>query len=107
MKELHRFLRRVYSQRFPELENLVLDPAKFAKVILQLQKAKVIFFYIKNITKIDLGEILDSNTAVAIKIAASNNSFDNELTNNEFETCFEGCNFLLELINLKSKVTLL
>ncbi|KAL8272331.1 hypothetical protein Esti_003742 [Eimeria stiedai] len=61
---VHRFVRDVYSLKFPELESIVQAPLEYIAVVHRLQNQT-------DLTQVDLSDLLPSPTIMALTVAAS------------------------------------
>lgn len=86
---IHKYLKALYSKKFPELEHQVLHPLDYARVVKKLGN---------NLTNTqqDLAEILPSTNIIAISMTASSSSGHN-LSPEELNYAFEGCEVALQL----------
>lgn len=61
---IHKFLRDIYSKKFPELESIVYSPLEYISVVKRVQNET-------DLTKIDLSDLLPNTVIMAVTVAAS------------------------------------
>ncbi|PFH32859.1 snoRNA binding domain-containing protein [Besnoitia besnoiti] len=61
---IHRFIKDIYSIKFPELESIVQGPLEYIAVVLRIQNQT-------DLTQVDLSDLLPSSTIMALTVAAS------------------------------------
>ena len=96
VRALHIFLMYVYSDKFPGLETLVTTPVEFSKCIIRIGLKR-------NISDVDLGDILSNHVIVAIKMASSTNS-EAEISSKNLDMCIRGAEYLLEIVESNQKL---
>jgi len=64
MLNIHRFVRDIYSKKFPELESIVVSPLDYLQVVQRIGNTK-------DLTTIDFSDILPNTSVMAITITAS------------------------------------
>eukprot|EP01102_Stenamoeba_stenopodia_P001186 TRINITY_DN11033_c0_g1_i1.p1 TRINITY_DN11033_c0_g1~~TRINITY_DN11033_c0_g1_i1.p1 ORF type:complete len:539 (+),score=141.61 TRINITY_DN11033_c0_g1_i1:49-1617(+) len=94
--KIHKFLLDHYSPRFPELEQLVLNPMDYVRVVKKIGSEK-------NLATVDLTGILPAATIMIVIVTASNTS-GKPLPNDELEKVFAACDEMLYLDDLKQKL---
>lgn len=86
---IHKFIREIYSKKFPELEHQVMHPLDYARVVKKLGNN------LSNTIQ-DLSEVLPQTNIIAISMTASSSS-GRDLTPEELNRVFEGCDTALQL----------
>ncbi|KAF8820102.1 snoRna binding domain-containing protein [Cardiosporidium cionae] len=61
---IHKFIRDIFSKRFPELESIVYSPLEFIAVVQRIQNET-------DLTHIDLSDLLPNTVIMAVTVAAS------------------------------------
>ncbi|KAF8819461.1 snoRna binding domain-containing protein [Cardiosporidium cionae] len=61
---IHKFIRDIFSKRFPELESIVYSPLEFIAVVQRIQNET-------DLTHIDLSDLLPNTIIMAVTVAAS------------------------------------
>ncbi|KFH14119.1 snoRNA binding domain-containing protein, partial [Toxoplasma gondii ARI] len=61
---IHKFIKDIYSMKFPELESIVQSPLEYIGVVLRIQNQT-------DLTQVDLSDLLPSPTIMALTVAAS------------------------------------
>merc|ERR1719217_1402217 len=64
MLNIHRFVRDIYSKKFPELESIVVNPLDYLQVVQRIGNTK-------DLTSIDFSDILPNTAVMAITVTAS------------------------------------
>lgn len=64
MMNIHRFVRDIYSKKFPELESIVVSPLDYLQVVQRIGNTK-------DLTSIDFSDILPNTAVMAITVTAS------------------------------------
>eukprot|EP00927_Polykrikos_kofoidii_P001924 TRINITY_DN10749_c2_g1_i1.p1 TRINITY_DN10749_c2_g1~~TRINITY_DN10749_c2_g1_i1.p1 ORF type:complete len:506 (+),score=107.84 TRINITY_DN10749_c2_g1_i1:52-1569(+) len=64
MLNIHRFVRDIYSKKFPELESIVVNPLDYLQVVQRIGNTK-------DLTTIDFSDILPNTAVMAITVTAS------------------------------------
>lgn len=64
MLNIHRFVRDIYSKKFPELESIVVSPLDYLQVVQRIGNTK-------DLTAIDFSDILPNTAVMAITVTAS------------------------------------
>mmetsp|Transcript_45152 Transcript_45152/g.107433 ORF Transcript_45152/g.107433 Transcript_45152/m.107433 type:complete len:497 (-) Transcript_45152:121-1611(-) len=64
MMNIHRFVRDIYSKKFPELESIVTSPLDYLQVVQRIGNTK-------DLTTIDFSDILPNTAVMAITVTAS------------------------------------
>ena len=93
---IHKYLRDVYSKRFPELESLVLNPLDYIKTV-QLLGNEL------EVTKVDLTDILPPATKMVVSVTASTTQGE-KLEQQDIDHVMEACQMSLDLIEAKFKI---
>lgn len=86
---IHKFIRDIYSKKFPELGQQVLHPLDYARVVKKLGND------LSNTSK-DLAEILPHSNIITISMTASS-STGTDLTQQELDRVFEAADVALQL----------
>lgn len=93
--DIHKFIRDIYSKRFPELESLVLHPLDYARTILLLGN---------DLGKVnDLAEVLPATNVITISMTASSTT-GKPLDQADLDRVFEACHASLELDQARQKI---
>ncbi|EMR09530.1 hypothetical protein PNEG_02115 [Pneumocystis murina B123] len=92
---INKFIRDNYSQRFPELESLVVNPLDYAKTVRIIGNQM-------DITQVNLSH-LPSATVMVITVTNST-SEGTLLQQNKLDMVFEACDLTLELESAKKKI---
>lgn len=93
---IHKYLRDLYSKRFPELESLVLNPLDYIKTV-QLLGNEL------EVTKVDLTDILAPATKMVVSVTASTTQGE-RLEQQDIDHVMEACQMALNLIQAKFKI---
>ncbi|KAL7415718.1 hypothetical protein BDY24DRAFT_406283 [Mrakia frigida] len=93
---VHKFIRDHYSPRFPELEQLVLDPWPYMHAVLTLANAP-------DLTKVPLHGILGPAVIMTVSMTASTTR-GRLLSEQEWETVKAGCEAAKDLKDSKEKI---
>mmetsp|Transcript_47657 Transcript_47657/g.132610 ORF Transcript_47657/g.132610 Transcript_47657/m.132610 type:complete len:504 (-) Transcript_47657:100-1611(-) len=64
MLNIHRFVRDIYSKKFPELESIVVNPLDYLQVVQRIGNTK-------DLTTVDFSDILPNTAVMAITVTAS------------------------------------
>lgn len=64
MLSIHRFVRDIYSKKFPELESIVVNPLDYLQVVQRIANTE-------DLTSIDFSDILPNTAVMAITVTAS------------------------------------
>mmetsp|Transcript_39007 Transcript_39007/g.107406 ORF Transcript_39007/g.107406 Transcript_39007/m.107406 type:complete len:504 (+) Transcript_39007:70-1581(+) len=64
MLNIHRFVRDIYSKKFPELESIVVSPLDYLQVVQRIGNSK-------DLSSIDFSDILPNTAVMAITVTAS------------------------------------
>ena len=93
---VHKFIRDLYAQKFPELESLVLNPVDYARVV------KVIGNEM-DMTMVNLEEVLPSATIMVVSVTGSTTS-GKPLPEEELQRVFEGCDEMTTLLQSRMEM---
>lgn len=61
---IHKFIRDIYSKKFPELESIVFSPLEYIAIVQRVKNKP-------DLTKIDLSDLLPNTVIMAVTVAAS------------------------------------
>eukprot|EP00922_Rhytidocystis_sp_ex-Travisia-forbesii_P003165 GHVS01004642.1.p1 GENE.GHVS01004642.1~~GHVS01004642.1.p1 ORF type:complete len:502 (-),score=87.40 GHVS01004642.1:227-1732(-) len=61
---IHKFLRDIYSKKFPELESIVYSPLEYISIVKRVQNET-------DLTKVDMSDLLPNTVIMAVTVAAS------------------------------------
>jgi len=61
---VHKFIRDIYSKKFPELDSIVLEPLAYVAVVQRVQNET-------DLTKVDLTDILPNQVIMSVQVTAS------------------------------------
>eukprot|EP01006_Ploeotia_vitrea_P045131 TRINITY_DN66915_c5_g1_i1.p1 TRINITY_DN66915_c5_g1~~TRINITY_DN66915_c5_g1_i1.p1 ORF type:complete len:486 (+),score=84.42 TRINITY_DN66915_c5_g1_i1:38-1495(+) len=89
IKKVHKFLKDHYALKFPELEQLVLEPVVYAKVVKTLKNEM-------DPTNLQLGDILPPHTIMVVNVTASTTN-GKPLSQEELEKVEEAADELIDL----------
>ncbi|PVZ97632.1 hypothetical protein BB558_001242 [Smittium angustum] len=95
MTVIYKFIRDLYSKKFPELESLVTNPMLYAQTVLAIGNSV-------DITKLNLDILPPATKMVVIVTASTTNS--QQLASNELEQVFSACHVLISLIEAKNSI---
>eukprot|EP01048_Picozoa_sp_COSAG05_P019074 COSAG05_NODE_2911_length_2516_cov_2.661150_3_plen_504_part_00 len=93
MMLVHKFIRDLYAQKFPELESLVLNPVDYARVV------KVIGNEM-DMTMVNLEEVLPSATIMVVSVTGSTTN-GKPLPDDDLEKVVEGCDEMLKIFEAR------
>uniref|UniRef100_A0A7S3D1E2 Nop domain-containing protein n=1 Tax=Palpitomonas bilix TaxID=652834 RepID=A0A7S3D1E2_9EUKA len=93
---LHKHIRDLYAEKFPELESLILHPLDYARVVKRIGNEM-------DATLIDLGDILPSATAMIVTVTASTTA-GKPLAEEKLENVFKACEEAMRLDELKQRM---
>ncbi|XP_001625346.2 U4/U6 small nuclear ribonucleoprotein Prp31 [Nematostella vectensis] len=93
---IHKYLRDLYSKRFPELESLVPHALDYIRTVELLGNEL-------EVTKVDLTDILPPATKMVISVTASTTQGE-KLDDEEIERVFEACQMVTHLLDAKLKI---
>jgi U4/U6 small nuclear ribonucleoprotein PRP31 len=94
--KIHKFILDLYALRFPELEQMVLNPLDFVRVVKKIGGEK-------NIASVDLTGLLPASTLMVVIVTASNTS-GKPLSSEDLEKVLRACEEILFLDDLKQKL---
>jgi U4/U6 small nuclear ribonucleoprotein PRP31 len=97
MITFHKYIQEMYSKKFSELEQHVMNPLDYARVVKMIGDSK-------DISNIDFSSILPSSTSIVLKITFSTSKPELELTNEEMEKIYKGCDEILKLEKIKKEI---
>eukprot|EP00747_Dinoflagellata_sp_TGD_P185556 gnl/TRDRNA2_/TRDRNA2_42148_c0_seq1.p1 gnl/TRDRNA2_/TRDRNA2_42148_c0~~gnl/TRDRNA2_/TRDRNA2_42148_c0_seq1.p1 ORF type:complete len:501 (+),score=130.63 gnl/TRDRNA2_/TRDRNA2_42148_c0_seq1:78-1580(+) len=98
MMNIHRFVRDIYSKKFPELESIVVSPLDYLQVVQRIGNTK-------DLTTIDFSDILPNTAVMAITVTASMTS-GTVLPRQELEKTMVACDEAFVLNDCKRDVLL-
>ncbi|XP_003382952.1 PREDICTED: U4/U6 small nuclear ribonucleoprotein Prp31-like [Amphimedon queenslandica] len=93
---IHKYVKDLYSKRFPELESMVYTPIEYVKTVQLLQNDL-------EVTKVDLNDILAAATIMVVSVTASTTQ-GSVLEESELKLILEACDMALELNDKKLKI---
>jgi len=93
---LHKYIRDIYVTKFPELENLILNPLDYVKCILKIKNET-------DMNKVDLTGFLTQHTIMAITLAGSSTT-GKPLPEKDLERAIETCDLVMKLDEIKTKI---
>eukprot|EP00128_Syssomonas_multiformis_P002342 Colp12_sorted_trinity150504_noHs@22557 len=92
---VHKYIRDIYSKRFPELESHVLNPLDYARIVKTIKNDM-------DITKSDLTFL--TNAMVMMVTVSASTSRGERLTEEELQRTVEACDMMLDLDAAKNKI---
>ncbi|KJP88335.1 hypothetical protein AK88_01951 [Plasmodium fragile] len=95
---IHKYVKDIYSTKFPELDSIVYTPLEYISVVSKIKNES-------DLKNIDFSDILPNTTVMAITVASSMSTGIN-LSDHALKTCLFFCNEALEL-NENRKMILL
>jgi len=98
MLNIHRFVRDIYSKKFPELESIVTSPLDYLQVVQRIGNTK-------DLTTIDFSDILPNTAVMAITVTASMTA-GNVLPRQELDKMMVACDEAFLLNDCKRDVLL-
>eukprot|EP00435_Cladocopium_sp_Y103_P068032 s579_g30.t3 len=98
MMNIHRFVRDIYSKKFPELESIVTSPLDYLQVVQRIGNTK-------DLTTIDFSDILPNTAVMAITVTASMTA-GTQLPRQELDKMLVGCDEAFLLNDCKRDVLL-
>jgi|Transcript_59264 U4/U6 small nuclear ribonucleoprotein PRP31 len=98
MLNIHRFVRDIYSKKFPELESIVTSPLDYLQVVQRIGNTK-------DLTSIDFSDILPNTAVMAITVTASMTS-GTTLPRQELDKTMVACDEAFILNDCKRDVLL-
>mmetsp|Transcript_15013 Transcript_15013/g.43263 ORF Transcript_15013/g.43263 Transcript_15013/m.43263 type:complete len:500 (+) Transcript_15013:78-1577(+) len=98
MLNIHRFVRDIYSKKFPELESIVVSPLDYLQVVQRIGNTK-------DLTTIDFSDILPNTAVMAITVTASMTG-GNVLPRQELDKMMVACDEAFLLNDCKRDVLL-
>ena len=93
---IHKYLRDLYSKRFPELESLVPNALDYIRTVELLGNDL-------EVTKVDLTDILAPATKMVVSVTASTTQGE-KLDEEEVESLIEACKMCSDLLEAKVKI---
>jgi len=98
MMNIHRFVRDIYSKKFPELESIVTSPLDYLQVVQRIGNTK-------DLTTIDFSDILPNTAVMAITVTASMTT-GTQLPRQELDKLLVACDDAFLLNDCKRDVLL-
>lgn len=98
MMNIHRFVRDIYSKKFPELEAIVVSPLDYLQVVQRIGNTK-------DLTSIDFSDILPNTAVMAITVTASMTA-GTQLPRQELDKMLVACDEAFQLNDCKRDVLL-
>jgi U4/U6 small nuclear ribonucleoprotein PRP31 len=95
---IHKFVRDHYKPKFPELEQLILNPLDYVKVVMQIKNES-------DLTQIDLASLLPPATIMVITVTATTTP-GKPLSPEELEKVLEGCKIIMDLDEARRAIVL-
>ncbi|CAG9483276.1 U4/U6 small nuclear ribonucleoprotein PRP31, putative [Plasmodium vivax] len=86
---IHKYVRDIYSTKFPELDSIVYTPLEYISVVSKIKNES-------DLKSIDFSDILPNTTVMAITVASSMTTGIN-LSDHSLKNCLSFCNEALEL----------
>ncbi|GAW79270.1 U4/U6 small nuclear ribonucleoprotein PRP31 [Plasmodium gonderi] len=86
---IHKYVKDIYSTKFPELDSIVYTPLEYISVVSKIKNES-------DIKNIDFSDILPNTTVMAITVASSMSTGIN-LSEHSLKNCLSFCNEALEL----------
>ncbi|CAN0395264.1 unnamed protein product [Pylaiella littoralis] len=96
MVEVHRFVVDRYSQKFPELDSLIPQPADFIRTV-QVMKNEM------DMTQVELESALPQTTVMVVSVTGSTTS-GQPLTEEDLQECLKGCEEYEALVAAKASI---
>lgn len=93
---IHKYCRDLYSARFPELEQLVLNPLDYIRTVKAMMN-------VMDVTKVDLSEILAPATIMVVSVTASTTQ-GKPLDDVNLAKLMEACTMALGLLDAKNTI---
>jgi len=93
---IHKYIRDIYLPKFPELENLILNPLEYVKVLLLIRNET-------DMNKVDLSSVLTQHTVMAITLAGSSTT-GKALPEKDLNRAIEACELVMKLDGIKRKI---
>lgn len=93
---VHKYIRDIYAARFPELEQTLIHPVEYAKVVRRIGNRT-------DIQGPDLQDCVSEHQKLTITIAASATS-GKPLQNTDIQRVFRGCDVIIELDDAKKTI---
>eukprot|EP01080_Neovahlkampfia_damariscottae_P003444 gene3444-6093_t len=94
---LHYNLKKLYSKKFKELEEQILNPLDYCRVIKKIGN-------LKDISSIDFSDILPSSICIVLKITFSTSKINEFSNKKEEELIFKICDEILKLEKIKKEI---
>ena len=92
----HRYLRDIYTHRWPELEQLVPNPLDYARCVKKLGNNVLL-------ARVELSTLLPSASIISLSVAATNTS-GKPLNDEELQRAYDSCDVLLQLDDTRLKI---
>ncbi|CAA9986499.1 U4/U6 small nuclear ribonucleoprotein PRP31, putative [Plasmodium knowlesi strain H] len=86
---IHKYVKDIYSTKFPELDSIVYTPLEYISVVSKIKNES-------DLKNIDFSDILPNTTVMAITVASSMTTGIN-LSDHSLKNCLSFCNEALEL----------
>lgn len=93
---IHKYLRDIYSKRFPELESLVPNALDYIRTVELLGNDL-------EVSKVDLTDVLPPATKMVVSVTASTTQGE-KLENDDVERLMEACQTVRDLLDAKLKI---
>eukprot|EP01027_Heterolobosea_sp_BB2_P005205 GEZU01007975.1.p1 GENE.GEZU01007975.1~~GEZU01007975.1.p1 ORF type:complete len:555 (+),score=196.05 GEZU01007975.1:52-1665(+) len=93
---IHKFIRDHYAKKFPELEQYVLNPLDYARVVRRIGNEV-------DIMNIDLTDIVPASVSMVVTVTSSTTT-GKPLSEKEIQTVLEACDEILELDKAKKRI---
>jgi U4/U6 small nuclear ribonucleoprotein PRP31 len=93
---IHKYIRDIYLPKFPELENLILNPLEYVRVVMLIKNET-------DMNRVDLTSVLTQHTIMAVTLAGSSTT-GKTLQEKDLNRALEACELILKLDGIKRKI---
>jgi len=93
---IHKYIRDIYLPKFPELENLILNPLEYVKCVLLIKNET-------DMNRVDLTSVLTQHTIMAVTLAGSSTT-GKALPEKDLNRALDACELVLKLDGIKRKI---
>ncbi|KAH3746030.1 U4/U6 small nuclear ribonucleoprotein Prp31 [Pelomyxa schiedti] len=98
MEALHKYVRDLYSARFPELESLIPLPIDYARTIIRIGNEM-------DITRVDLTDILPPPLIMGVAVSGSSTNTQSKVLDPEtLQRVLDGCQMIIRLDAIKQRI---
>jgi len=94
-----RFIRDIYTKKFPELEGIIVFPMDYVKIVKKIGNET-------DLARVDLNGIIQQSNIITLTLTASNTT-GKPLSPPELQKCMEGCDVCIELDTNRQRVRIL